>query len=142
MPSGNLTNANVGIAVPLCYGFIRVTGNQSAFITLPATTDADPQPNPLLQVAFYLGGEGEWDGCDALFINGNRMFAYDTNGDFIGPNPAEGTIPVGGPSEDTSPLVGTLFAFNFHPGVDAALLGDAPVPEQDIDALWNMFGGL
>ena len=141
MPAGDLTNANVGVAVPLCYGYVRVTGNEAAFTTVPASTTSETEAYPLLQVGIYLGGEGEWDGPDSLFIKGNRMFAYDVNGNRIGPNPTTGTIPADGGSADTSLIVGTLYAFNFHPGVDAGLSG-ATVAEQDFDPLWSFFEGV
>jgi hypothetical protein len=149
MPSASLTNANVGSPLPLCYGLIRVTGDNRAFITNPPSTSTPPYPptglgntNPLMQVGFWAAGEGEWDGPDALWINGNRMFAYDANGNFIGPSSAMGTIPVGGGPAYTSPLAGTLNFFNFHPGVDTPLSGDSSTTLQDLDPLWTWFNNL
>jgi hypothetical protein len=130
VPSGNLTQAQVGIAVPLCYGFVRATGNCAAFKSMPLS---DPT-YPNLQVGAYLLGEGEWDGCDTLFINNSRMFALDRNGNRIGPDPTTGTI-----SGQTSPLVGTLYSFNFHPGTDSSGVSD---PTQGQDVLWGMFNGM
>ena len=94
-----------------------------------------------MQVGFWAGGEGEWDGPDALWINGNRMFAYDQSGNFILPDSTTGTIPVGAGPAYTSPLVGTLNFFHFHPGVDAPLVGGGSGP-QSLDPLWTWFQNL
>jgi len=147
MPAGSLTNANVGAALPLCYGLIRVTGDELGFITDPPSSSTPPYPppagtTPLMQCGMWAGGEGEWDGPDALWINNNRMFAYDQNGNFIPPDPTVGTIPVGASSAYTSPLAGTLNIFNFHPGVDAPLLGDNLIGPQSLDTIWSHFEGL
>lgn len=147
MPAGSLTNAQVGIPIPLSYGFNRVTGNQLGFITNPPSTSSPPYPPPsgsypLMQVGLWAGGEGEWDGPDGLFIAGNRMLAYSSNGEYIGPDPTTGTIPPGAGSAYTSPLVGVLNWFTFHPGVDASLAGAADNAKQGLDPLWNWFNGL
>ena len=148
MPSGSLTDANVGTAVPLCYGFVRVTGMQLAFFTNPPSTSTPTYPPisgtyPEMQIGLWAGGEGEWDGPDALWINGNRMFAYGQDGSFIGPNPTVGTIPPTAGSAYTSPLVGTLNSFNFHPGVDAApLSAGIDNTRQGLDPLWSWFSNL
>jgi len=70
------------------------------------------------------------------------MFAFGSNGTYIGPNPTTGTIPAGGGPAYTSPLVGTLNFFHFHSGVDAALVGAADNAKQGLDPLWSWFNGL
>jgi len=147
MPAQNLTTANVGIPIPLAYGFNRITGNQLGFITNPPSTSTPPYPPmagsfPLMQVGFWAGGEGEWDGPDSVFIFNSRMLAYSSNGTYIPPDPTTGTIPPDGSSDYTSPLVGTLNFFHFHPGVDAALNGHPDNAKQGLDSLWGWFKGL
>jgi hypothetical protein len=131
MPSGDLTQAKVGVAVPLCYGYVRATGNCAVYKSMLAS---DPT-YPNMQIGAYLLGEGEWDGPDTLFINNSRMFAYDRNGNRIGPDPTTGTI-----DGQTSPLVGTMYAFTFHPGTDATGLGSDT--KQFLDTAWSFFDGM
>lgn len=52
-------NAQLGIALPLMYGYCRVRGDNILLQTLASK----------YRVAFYILGQGEWDGIERLWIN-------------------------------------------------------------------------
>ncbi|HLJ87766.1 MAG TPA: hypothetical protein VKZ53_13150 [Candidatus Angelobacter sp.] len=63
-----IANAQLGIALPLAYGYNRVRGNN---VLLQQLTDKST-------VAFYIYGEGEWDGLERLWLNRKLANIADT----------------------------------------------------------------
>ncbi len=96
----------LGGPVPLAYGRVRAQGNNAILYEHPTTKN---------RTAFYLLGEGEWDGIDRLWINSKMVDPTDT----------------------------TLV--HFHPGVDGTLgAGLAPTStggDQKADAFWTNLPG-
>jgi hypothetical protein len=77
---------------------------------------ANPQPADM-QIGVWDLGEGELDGCDALWINDMLQFAYDPSGKLMGQN-LVGIIPSGS-STNNIQNTPTLSSFTFHTGSDA-----------------------
>ena len=85
MPSGDICTANIGTPWPLCYGYFRATGMRLIDFTVLPTTAVPAGTFPAnMQIGFWDLGEGELDGCDALWINNILQFAYDPSGNLMG----------------------------------------------------------
>jgi hypothetical protein len=112
----------MGTPWPLSYGYFRATGMRKIDYSVPAAP-ATPQPADQ-QIGVWDLGEGELDGIDALWINDELQFAYDSNGNLMGTS-LVGVIPGSladpGGSSDTIANTPTLSAFSFHTGCDAPL---------------------
>jgi hypothetical protein len=79
-----ILTGQLGIPVPLCYGRVRAKGNQ---IILSELADKS-------RVAFFMLGEGEWDGIDRLWINRKRVDF--TNASLVHFHPGlDGTLGAG-----------------------------------------------
>jgi hypothetical protein len=76
--------------------------------TIPSTATALPG----MEIGLFDLGEGELDGCDALWHAGSLQFAFDPSGRLMG------TSTVGVTPSDPS-TIPTLHFFNFHTGCDA-----------------------
>ena len=137
MPGGNICVANIGSPLPLCYGFFRATGLQLIdFTVLPTVSDPVGTFPADMQIGMWSLGEGELDGIDALWINNELQFAYDSSGILMG-NSTLGVTPA---DPATTP---SLNAFEFHTGCDGPFLaGGGPSPGQTADPLWSYIGNL
>ena len=71
MAAGDIQTTQMGTPWPLAYGFFRATGMRKIDFSVPAAF-ADPQPADM-QIGVWDLGEGELDGCDALWINARRF---------------------------------------------------------------------
>ncbi|MGO8759368.1 MAG: hypothetical protein ACLQG3_14710 [Terracidiphilus sp.] len=135
MASGDICTANMGTPWSLAYGFFRATGMRKINYSVPAA-DETPQPADM-QLGVWDLGEGELDGCNALWINDELQFAYDSTGLPMGPN------LVGQPSSNiaTTPA---LSSFSFHTGCDAPLGsgGGVSQTEQLVDPILDLIGSL
>ena len=128
MPS-DITNPNIGSAVPLCYGYVRATGMQVVNYTGPTPVgEVDGQPNQPLyasgtQTGIWLLGEGEWDGFDAFWIDGKMCGCNYSGGSY------QGQWGTGQP------------IINFHAGTDTPpgtpLTPSSNGPDQGCDILWG-----
>jgi len=119
MAAGDIQTTQMGTPWPLAYGFFRATGMRKIDFSVPAAF-ADPQPADM-QIGVWDLGEGELDGCDALWINDELQFAYDANGNLMGQS-LIGVVPTGS-GTDTIATTPTLTSFSFHTGCDAPLAG-------------------
>jgi hypothetical protein len=137
MPIGDVSVANIGTPVPLSYGFFRATGMRLIDFTVAPTIAVPLGTFPAgLQIGFWDLGEGELDGCDALWIDDTLQFALDSSGSLMGAS----LVGVTAPDPTTTP---TLSSFFFHPGCDAPLLGySGPSTPQEYDVLWGYLGSL
>ncbi len=138
MPTGNICTANIGTPLPLAYGFFRATGMRLIDFAVAPTVGVPLGTFPAgLEIGFWDLGEGELDGCDALWINNDLEFAFDPLGILMG------TSYVGVTPSDTA-TTPTLNAFAFHTGCDAPT-GAGPgysAVHQWIDPLWQYLGSL
>ena len=135
MPSGNICTANIGTAWPLSYGYFRATGMQLIDFTIVPTVAVPSGTFPAnMQIGMWDLGEGELDGCDALWIADELQFAFDPSGNLMGSSLLGVT-----PADPTT--TAALNFFTFHSGCDAAVVG-GPSSTQEIDGLWSYLGGL
>ncbi len=140
MPSGDICTANMGTPWPLSYGHFRATGMRVIDYSVPAAA-ATPQPANM-QIGVWDLGEGELDGCNALWVGGALQFAYDSNGNLMGRS-LLGVTPSGF-GTDTIVTTPTLNSFSFHTGCDAPL-GSTPgnsETAQVIDPVLGPIGNL
>lgn len=133
MPSGDICVANIGTPVPLSYGYFRATGMPLIDFAVPSTASLLPN----MQIGFWDLGEGELDGCDALWINNELQFAFDPTGNLMGPS-------LLGVTPSDAATTGMLNQFGFHTGCDAPTGGfpGYSVDSQWLDPLWNYLGSL
>jgi hypothetical protein len=116
MPGGDICTVNMGTPWPIAYGYFRATGMQKISYSVPAApvTGGGLQPADM-QIGAWDLGEGELDGCNALWINDVLQFAYDQNGNLMGQT-LLGVMPS--TSEETDPTdnisnTPTLTSFSF-----------------------------
>ncbi len=64
-----IANAQLGLAGPLAYGYVRARGDNILLQQAPGGSNN--------RVAFYILGEGEWDGIERLWINGKQVNTFD-----------------------------------------------------------------
>lgn len=102
-------NAQLGIGLPLMYGYCRVRGDNILL---------QQDVNTKWRIAFYVLGEGEWDGIERLWVNKKLVDVTQNN----------------------TPGVTVV---RFHPGQDGVLgSGLSPVSlggDQRVDALFTAF---
>jgi hypothetical protein len=138
MASGDISTANIGTPWPLSYGYFRATGMRLIDFTVLPTTAVPAGTFPAnMQIGMWDLGEGELDGCDALWINDILQFAFDPHGNLMGSS-LVGVVPA---DLTTTP---TLTAFWFHTGCDAPI-GSSTASSgttQQIDPLWSYIGDL
>ena len=137
MPSGDICTTNMGTPWPLSYGYFRATGMRKIDFSVTAVI-ATPQPANQ-QLGVWDLGEGELDGCDALWINNVLQFAYDPTGNLMG-RTLLGVVPSGSSSDNISDTP-TLTSFSFHTGCDSPGLGTSQT-EQRIDPIVSQIGNL
>jgi hypothetical protein len=130
----------MGAAWPLSYGYFRATGMQKISYSVPAGS-GDPQPADM-QIGVWDLGEGELDGCDALWINDVLQFAFDQVGNLMG-NTLLGVAPSGSPTDNITNTP-TLTSFSFHTGCDApaAPAGGSSQTQQLYDPILFPIGAL
>lgn len=140
MPGGDINTVNMGTPWPLAYGYFRATGMRKIDYSVPASGGTPPPAD--MQIGVWDLGEGELDGCNALWINNVLQFAYDPSGNLMGTS-LLGVIPTG-TSTDNITNTPTLTSFSFHTGCDAPL-GSTPGTsevEQFIDPVLAPIGNL
>jgi len=107
--SSTTTNA----AIALAYGPVWVTGKRAEYYELQNTGSSDLD---FTRVGIWLLGEGEWDGCDELWINDTLIWRSEW--------------------DDTT-------QFHFHRGCDAVIgSGLSPYssgPDQGVDSFFSAF---
>jgi hypothetical protein len=118
MPNSNTTavidsSSTTGQPAPLCYGFVWVTGKRLEYFELQNTGNTALD---FSRVGMWCLGEGEWDGCEELWIN--DQFVWE--------------------NEYADPT-----QFHFHRGTDApigsGLNGYSSGPDQGCDSFWQWF---
>jgi hypothetical protein len=112
-PSSNslsqAANAQLGIGLPIMYGYCRVRGDNILL---------NQDPGTKWTIAFYILGEGEWDGIQNLWINKKLI------------NPILSSTPG-------------VAAVHFHPGQDGTLgAGLTPVSSGGDQLVDSMFNGI
>lgn len=135
MPNAATTRASSasevsGRPIPLCYGYVWVTGKRHAYYQLQDTGNHDLD---YTRVGCWLLGMGEWDGCVEMWLNDKLVWRGDVpDSDWQGWNWLRA---LDDPTRD--------FVFHFHPGVDATIgAGLTPVStggDQGVDLLWKIF---
>jgi hypothetical protein len=119
----------MGTPVPLSYGFFRATGMQiNSFEVLPTIAVPLGTFPAGMQIGMWDLGEGELDGCDALWIDSALQFALDSSGALMGTS----LVGVTPSNLATTP---TLNYFTFSTGCDG---GNA----AGISSLWTYFSNL
>src|SRR5579884_4111541 len=106
----DVANAQLGINLPLLYGYVRGRGNEILNHQITGNKN---------RVVIRIAGEGECDGIDALFINANRVNHLDTTLVHFHPG-VDGTLGHGLTPDSTGgdQLVDTFWTLlpaNFQP---------------------------
>lgn len=95
------------------YGYVWATGKRESYFELQNTGDHNLD---FTRIGFWILGEGEWDGCEELWIN--DQFVWKSEFD----DPAQ---------------------FHFHRGTDAVigsgLVPSSSGPDQGCDSFWSWF---
>lgn len=102
-----------GTPMPLCYGFIWATGKRLEYYM---TENTGTDTTDWWRVGFWGLGEGEWDGCEGLWINDTHTWSSEWD---------------------------DLQQFHFHRGTDAiigsGLNPSSEGPDQGCDSFWSLF---
>jgi len=118
-----------GSPIALAYGFQWVTGKRLDYTQLQNTGNSHLD---FTRIGFWGLGEGEWDGCNELWINDVLAYTSETGSPLYPPS----WYPYTPPSDNP-------WQFHFHRGADSVIgSGLAPAsvgPDQGVDVLWKNF---
>lgn len=129
---GSSAAETTGTPIALAYGYNWVTGKRDAYYMLQ---DTGNDWLDYTRVGRWLLGEGEWDGCEELWIN--DMLTWR------GSNPTTPSVGFSGQQWQNGLDNKWKFVFNFHSGCDSVIgSGFAPTsngPDQGVDVLCAQF---
>jgi hypothetical protein len=115
-----------GSPIALAYGYQWVTGKRLGYTQLQNTGTSDMD---FTRIGLWGLGEGEWDGCNELWINDVLTYTSETG--------SPSYPPLYTPPSDNP------WQFHFHRGADSVIgSGLAPAsvgPDQGVDSLWKNF---
>lgn len=129
---GSSLSETTGTPIALAYGYNWVTGKRDRYYQLQ---DTGSSWMDFTRVGAWMLGEGEWDGCQELWINDHLAWR--------GYNPGPAVPGFSGQQWQVGLDNKWNFVFNFHSGCDSIIgsgfTPDSNGPDQGVDVLSAQF---